>query len=31
MSDREYAANEEAIEEAIRSGKFSYDMTGAAR
>jgi len=31
MSDREYAANEEAIEEAIRTGKFAYDISGAAR
>ena len=31
MSDREYEANEEAITEAIRTGKFSYDMSGAAR
>ena len=31
MSDREYDANEEAINEAIRTGKFSYDMSGAAR
>jgi uncharacterized protein YecA (UPF0149 family) len=31
MSDREYAANEEAIEEAIRTGKFAYDISWAAR
>jgi hypothetical protein len=31
MSDREYEANEEAINAAIQSGKFAYDMTGAAR
>lgn len=31
MSDREYEANEEAIQAAISSGKFNYDITGAAR
>ena len=31
MSDREYAQNEEAIMEAMRSGNFIYDMSGAAR
>jgi hypothetical protein len=31
MSDREYEANEEAIQASISSGKFNYDITGAAR
>ena len=32
MSDREYAANEEAILQAMRTeGAFTYDMTGGAR
>ena len=31
MSDREYDANEEAILEAMKSGAFTYDMTGGAR
>ena len=31
MSDREYEANEEAINTAIQSGTFSYDISGAAR
>ena len=31
MSDREYEANEEAINAAIQSGSFSYDISGAAR
>jgi len=31
MSDAEYEKNEEAILEAMRSGKFDYDLTGAAR
>jgi len=31
MSDREYSKNEEAIMEAMRSGNFVYDMSGAAR
>lgn len=31
MSDREYEANEEAIQAAISSGTFSYDISGAAR
>jgi uncharacterized protein YecA (UPF0149 family) len=31
MNDREYEKNEEAILEAMRSGNFVYDMTGAAR
>lgn len=31
MSSREYEQNEEAIMEAIRSGKFNYDINGAAR
>lgn len=31
MSDREYEANEEAIQAAIASGTFSYDISGAAR
>jgi len=31
MSDREYEKNQEAIMESIRSGKFVYDISGAAR
>ena len=31
MSATDFAKNEEAINDAIRSGKFSYDMSGAAR
>jgi hypothetical protein len=31
MSDSEFEKNAEAIQEAIRSGKFSYDISGAAR
>ena len=31
MSAHEFAQNEEAINESIRSGKFSYDVSGAAR
>ena len=31
MSDREYEANEEAINTSIQSGTFSYDISGAAR
>ena len=31
MSDREYEQNEEAIMEAMRSGAFVYDISGAAR
>jgi phosphopantetheine adenylyltransferase len=31
MSDREYEANEEAINAAISTGKFAYDISGAAR
>ena len=31
MTSQEYAANEEAISKAIRSGKFIYDVSGAAR
>ena len=31
MSDKEYAKNQEAIMEAMRSGKFLYDLSGAAR
>jgi hypothetical protein len=31
MSDREYEANEEAINAAISSGTFAYDISGAAR
>jgi len=31
MSDREYAANAEAIDASIRSGKFIYDVSGGAR
>ena len=31
MSDKEYAKNQEAIMEALRTGKFVYDLSGAAR
>jgi len=31
MTDGEYSKNEEAIMEAMRSGNFVYDMSGAAR
>ena len=31
MSDREYEKHQEAIMESIRSGKFVYDISGAAR
>jgi hypothetical protein len=31
MSSREYEKNEEAIQKAIRSGKFVYDLSGNAR
>ena len=31
MSDSDFEKNAEAIQEAIRSGKFSYDISGAAR
>ena len=31
MSDREYEANLENITKAIQSGKFIYDISGAAR
>jgi hypothetical protein len=31
MSDKEFEANMEAISEAQRTGKFIYDLTGAAR
>lgn len=31
MSDKEYEANEEAILEAMRKGKFIYDLSGGAR
>lgn len=31
MSTRDYEANEAAIMEAIRTGQFEYDLTGAAR
>ena len=31
MSDRDYEKNEEAIMEAMRSGAFVYDISGAAR
>ena len=31
MSDREYEQNEDAIMEAMRSGAFVYDISGAAR
>jgi len=31
MSDKEFEANMDAITEAQRTGKFVYDLTGAAR
>ena len=31
MSAREYAANEEKITKAMRSGKIIYDLSGNAR
>ena len=31
MSDRDYEKIEEAIMEAMRSGDFVYDVSGAAR
>jgi len=31
MSDKEYEKNQEAIMEAMRTGKFVYDLSGAAR
>jgi len=31
MSWREYEKNEQAIQEAMRTGKFKYDLSGAAR
>lgn len=31
MSDADFEKNEEAIQEAIRSGQFAYDISGAAR
>lgn len=31
MTDREYEANEEAILEAMRTGAFTYDLSGGAR
>lgn len=31
MSDKEYEANAEAIDQAMRSGKFIYDLSGGAR
>jgi len=31
MSDAEFAKNEDAIQEAMRSGQFAYDISGAAR
>ena len=31
MTQDEYESNEEAITAAISSGKFIYDMSGAAR
>ena len=31
MSDKEYAKNQEAIMEAMRTGKFVYDLSGARR
>jgi len=31
MSDKEYAKNQESIMEAMRAGKFVYDLSGAAR
>jgi hypothetical protein len=31
MTDSEFSKNEEAIKEAVRTGSFNYDLTGAAR
>ena len=31
MSAQEYDANEDAIMEAMKTGKFEYDLSGAAR
>lgn len=31
MTDREYLENEDAINKAIRAGRFNYDISGAAR
>jgi hypothetical protein len=31
MTAQEYEANSDAIMESIRSGKFIYDLSGAAR
>ena len=31
MTDKEYAKNQEGIMEAMRTGKFVYDLSGAAR
>jgi hypothetical protein len=31
MSDRDYEKNQEIIHEAIKSGKFVYDISGNAR
>ena len=31
MSDKEYEKNQDSILEAMRSGKFVYDLSGAAR
>jgi hypothetical protein len=31
MSDRDYDQHEDAIMEAMQSGKFLYDLSGAAR
>jgi hypothetical protein len=31
MSTKEYEKNADSIMEAIRSGKFIYDLSGAAR
>ena len=31
MSDKEFEKNQEAIQEALASGKFEYDVSGAAR
>lgn len=31
MSDKEYEANQDKILEAMRTGKFNYDLSGAAR
>jgi hypothetical protein len=31
MSDKEYEENMEAIDKAMRSGKFIYDLSGGAR